>query len=98
MREITKIDHAFGDAGNGKLALGVEASDLVVEGSVTYKIPLSKVVDPVMNVVDGLIDKLEQLIPGDQKAMAEAAKADARAALVKVFSESAPEVAAPAAE
>lgn len=95
MREITKIDHSFGEQGSAKLALGVEASDLVLTGSASYKIPLAKVVDPVMNVVDGLIDKLEQLIPGDQSAMAAEAKADARAALVKVLSESA---AAPVAE
>lgn len=74
-----------GDGAKAAGAIGVEGDQLKASVAVTF--PLAKVIEPVGTVIDQLVDKLEALIPGDQKAMAAQAKADARAAIVKALSE-----------
>lgn len=88
MKVLAKFEQPIGaDGGKAGGALGVEGDQLKVEISATY--PLAKVIDPVMGVVDDMVDKLEKLIPGDQLAMAAQIKLDARAAIVKALSEQA---------
>lgn len=91
MKELASFEQGIGGDG-GKLQgkLGVEGADLTAQINVKY--PIEKVVEPVLKVVDGLVDKLEALIPGDQKKRAEQAKLDARAAIVKAITET-PQVA-----
>jgi len=86
MKELVKFEKEVG--GDGAKAAGV----IKVEGdqlkaTVEIGMPLSKVVEPVMTQFDKLVDKLEALIPGDQKAMAATLKAEAREELVKLLSE-----------
>lgn len=89
MKQIVGIDQEIGgDGAKLNAQLGVEASNLKLELSVTY--PLEQVLTPVNTVIDNLIDKVEALIPGDQKALAEGLKTDAKAQLVKLLSEQAP--------
>ena len=86
MKQLAQVEQAVGGDGaklNG--ALGIDQSDIVAQVEVRY--PIAKVIDPVMEIVDKLVDKLEAVIPGDQKGMAMQAKADARAAIVKALSE-----------
>lgn len=86
MREIASFEQGIGgDGGKVQGKLGVEGSDLTAQVNVKY--PIAKIIDPVMGVVDGLVDKLEAVIPGDQKAMAAQAKLDAREAIIKALSE-----------
>jgi hypothetical protein len=94
MKKIVGYDHEFGGENadvkgvvGGQLA--VEGSDLVAEVSVKAKMPLAKIVDPAMRVVDSLIDKVDAWIPGDQKELAAKFKAEARDELVKALSEQA---------
>lgn len=82
------INHEASLGGEGAkfgVKVGVEEEFIKLDASVSY--PIAKVVEPVMGVVDTLVDKLEKLIPGDQTAMAAQAKIDARAAIVKALSE-----------
>jgi len=86
MKEIVSVDKAVGDDGlKVQAALGVDKSDLVAQ--VEARFPIAQVIDPAMKVVDGLVDKIEALIPGDQKALAAKLKAEARVELVELLSE-----------
>lgn len=94
MKELVSFEQALGGDGaklHGKV--GVVSTDLTVQVAVAY--PVEKIIEPAMKVIDGLVDKLEALIPGDQKSMAASAKADARAAILKALTG---EDAQPAAE
>lgn len=84
----TIVEHAADLGGQGAKAtfkLGVEGANLKAEVSALY--PIEKIVDKAMPVIDGLVDKIEQLIPGDQTKYAAELKADAKAQLVKLLSE-----------
>lgn len=86
MKELFKFDQEIGDSGlkvGG--ALGVNASDLSI--NIALKYPLEKVLEPVLKVVDAAFDKIEDLIPGDQKAIALGLKEGARKEIVKLLSE-----------
>lgn len=86
MKELVSFEQALGGDGaklSGKV--GTESSDLTVQIAVKY--PVEKIVEPALKVIDSLVDKLEALIPGDQKAMATAAKADAREAILKALTD-----------
>lgn len=86
MKQLASIEKEIGaDGGKIKGSVGVNGDQLELSGTVSY--PISKIVEPVMGVVDSVIDKLEKLIPGDQSAMAAALKAEARADVVKALSE-----------
>lgn len=86
MKSLAKFEQKIGgDGAELKGNVGIDASDVVAQVEIRY--PLAKVIDPVMGVVDGLVDKLEKLIPGDQTGLAAQAKIDARAAIVKALSE-----------
>lgn len=96
MKELVSFEQAIGgDGAKLKGQLGTEAADLKLQVAVSY--PVEKILEPALKVIDGLVDKLEALIPGDQKAMAASAKADARAAILKALTgeEKAPELPAP---
>lgn len=71
-----------GDGGKLVAAGGVDQNDLVLDAQVRY--PFEKIAAPALQVVDSIIDKVEQWIPGDQKAMAEQFKADARKQLLEL--------------
>lgn len=86
MKDIVSFEQGIGgDGATLKGSLGVEGETLSAQVQVSF--PIEKIVEPAMKVVDDLVDRLEKLIPGDQTAMAASAKADARAALLKAFSE-----------
>lgn len=86
MKIIVGFDQAVGgDGAKVKGSLGIDGSDLALDMKAVY--PLDKLVDPAMKAVDALIDKVEEWIPGDQKAMAESLKVEFRADLVKYLSE-----------
>lgn len=78
----TIYEHSLGGDG-GKAGAYIEGTDLAIKA--TY--PLAKVLDPVNKVVDSVIDKLEQWIPGDQKELADKLKLEAHAELVQLLSE-----------
>lgn len=89
MKEFVKFEKEIGgDGAKVEGVLGVEQSTLKLAVSASY--PIAKIVDPVMVAFDQLVDKLEQLIPGDQTVLAAQAKAEARTAVVKALSEVTP--------
>ena len=86
MKQIVGIDQEVGgDGAKVKAGVGVEGDQPKIEVAATY--PLEKVVDPAMKVIGTLVDKIEQFIPGDQKALAETLKKEAKDELVKLLSE-----------
>lgn len=85
MKEFTSINKPLGADGNFKAALGLEGQMLTAKIEVGY--PVAKLAEPILKAGDDLVDKIEALIPGDQKAMATAAKADFRAAVMKLITE-----------
>ena len=87
MKTLGKFEQDIVDGGKAKAELGVAGEMLELNIGVQY--PIAKLIEPAMGVVDSLVDKLEALIPGDQKEMAAKAKAEAREQLVKAFSEQA---------
>jgi hypothetical protein len=75
-------EHAIGGDG-AVIGLYIEGDKLVEK--VSY--PLAKVLTPVNSLIGIGVDKLEALIPGDQKDLAEKLKAQANEQLVKLLSE-----------
>lgn len=59
---------------------GAKAGLYIDKDSLSIKIsyPTQKVVEPLTKVIDNLVDKIEQFIPGDQTGMAEKLKQEAR--------------------
>lgn len=53
--------------------------------SLSIKYPTVKLVEPIAQLADKAIDKVDALIPGDQTAEATAAKAKLREELAKLF-------------
>lgn len=86
MKELIGHEQAVG-ADGAKVAakVGVEGVNLKAELAVVY--PIEKVISPAIQVINDMVDKLEQVIPGDQKAFAEQLKADAKEQLVKLLAE-----------
>lgn len=84
----------LGEHGEAEAKLGVNGENLRVEVSATahYEKPISEIAEPILKVADSFVDKIEALIPGDQKAMAAAAKADFRKAVVDGLKGLAPEI------
>lgn len=83
-KKIVGFDKDLGSDGakvNG--ALGIDGENLVANVAVTY--PLAKVIEPVMKGVDNLVDKLEALIPGDQKGLAAKLKQEAREEILELI-------------
>ncbi len=85
MKKLVGFENDLGGEGKVAGAVGVEGADLVADVRVTY--PIAKVAEPAFKVIDGVIDKLEQWIPGDQKMLAATLKAEAREELVKLLAE-----------
>jgi hypothetical protein len=85
MKELVKFEQKIGgDGGKVGGALGVDGSDFVAQ--VQARFPMAAALEPAFKVVDGLVDKIEQWIPGDQKAMAAVLKAEALEQLLKLLS------------
>lgn len=83
-KEIVSYQKTLGgDGATVEGALGIEGENLRAE--IAFEYPVAKVVEPVMKVVDGLVDKIEQWIPGDQKALAEKLKDEARKELMDLI-------------
>lgn len=85
MKELGKFEQELVDGGKAKAAIGVEGVMLSAQISVQY--PIAKIVEPALAAVDTLVDKLEALIPGDQKALAAKAKQEARDLIVASLAE-----------
>jgi len=84
MKDIVGKDFEIGaDGGQGHAALVVEDGMLKIKGEAGY--PVQKIVAPLALLVDKFLDKVEQLLPGDQKALAEKLKAEAHEELGKLF-------------
>lgn len=68
---------------------GAAAELLIGEGKLAVQVsyPLEKIVEPLTSVVDKVVDKLEQFIPGDQTGLAAQIKADARKELAELLAE-----------
>lgn len=87
MKKIVGFENKIG--GDGAMVAGelaVDGANLAAVVKIVY--PIEKVAEPAFKVIDELVDKVEKLIPGDQTALAAGLKADARAALIKLLSES----------
>ena len=78
----TIVQTPLGSAGSASVAVGVKGDNIRLEAAVAVEKPISEVVNPLAEKVDGFIDQIEQWIPGDQKAMAIAFKAEFRTAAV----------------
>lgn len=76
----TIIEKGFGGDG-ATTGLYVEGQALVAK--VSY--PLSEALEPLYSVIDKAIDKVEQLIPGDQTGIAAKLKAEAREELTQLL-------------
>lgn len=68
---------------------GAAAELLIGEGKLAVQVsyPLEKIIEPLTSVVDKVVDKLEQFIPGDQTGLASQIKADARKELAELLAE-----------
>lgn len=75
-------EHAIGGDG-AMVGLYIEGGMLVEK----FAYPLDKVLSPVKDLIGRGVDKLEVLIPGDQKELAEKLKKEAFDNLVKLLSE-----------
>lgn len=87
MKTIAEYNHQIGEQGQAVAIAAIDKSDLVVRVQMEFRQPVAPIVDKVMGPVDALIDKLEALIPGDQKAIATAGKAEIREQVLKILSE-----------
>jgi hypothetical protein len=86
MKQLIGWDHAIGSDGKIGGGLGVDGSDFALAVSVKY--PIAKVIEPATKALDGLLSKLEALIPGDwDKALIEKVKVEYKEELVKLLSE-----------
>ena len=87
MKEIVKFEQEVG--GDGAVAmgiLGVEASSLKFQVSVTY--PLQKLAEPVNKAIDSAFDMVKDTIPGNwEDAMVDGFKAKIKEELIKLLSE-----------
>lgn len=91
MKSIVSFDQAVGGDGlKVQGGLGVEGTDLVAQVKAVF--PIAQVIEPAMKVLDGMVDKIEQIIPGDQKGIAAGLKADAREQLMKLVAAQAKDV------
>lgn len=68
---------------------GAAAELLIGDGKLAVQVsyPLEKIIEPLTSVVDKVVDKLEQFIPGDQTGLAAQIKADARKELAELLAE-----------
>lgn len=98
MKQLASYSQQLGERGSAQGAVGVDGSDLVAKVSVEYRHPIDDLVKRVQGPADALIDKIEQWIPGDQKAEADRLKAEFRAQVVKAISEPAEQPAQPVVE
>jgi hypothetical protein len=78
MKELIK-KQIGGDGAS--VAVTVDEANLNLQ--VSY--PLAKLVEPVAELLDKAIDKVEALIPGDQKGTAQDLKAEVREQLAKLL-------------
>lgn len=68
---------------------GAAAELLVGEGKLAIQVsyPLEKIIEPLTSIVDKVVDKLEQFIPGDQTGLAQDLKNSARKELAELLAE-----------
>lgn len=86
MKELIGYHKDLGESG-GKVSgvVGVSADHFKLELSAEY--PIEKLIEPATKAADSLIDKLEAVIPGDQKAFFGKLKAEYKEELIKFLSE-----------
>jgi hypothetical protein len=53
--------------------------------SIQVRYPIAKVVEPIAKIADKAIDKLDEWIPGDQKAIADKLKAEIREEIAELL-------------
>lgn len=90
MKKLVGYEHDFGGGdvkGKASAQVAIDATDIVMEIAATGRVPVEKIAKPAFDVIDNLVDKIEQWIPGDQKAMAAELKKDARELLLKLIAE-----------
>jgi hypothetical protein len=86
MKEFFKVEQELGAEGKVSAALGAEDQHFKVELSASY--PIAKVVEPATKALDGALDKLEQLIPGDwDKAIIADVKREYKEKLVELLTQ-----------
>lgn len=85
MKDLGKFEQDIVDGGKAEASLGIDGEMLSAQIAIKY--PIAKIVEPALKAVDSLVDQLEDLIPGDQKAIAQKAKAEARASIVAALAE-----------
>ncbi len=78
MKELIKKE-----IGGDGAAVAVTVDEKNLNLQVSY--PLEKLVEPVAKVLDKAVDKLEQFIPGDQKAIAENLKKEIREEIAQLL-------------
>lgn len=84
MKDVVKFDKAIGTDGlKAAGGVGIDGTDFV--GHTEIRFPIVKAIDPLMKVVDNLVDKVEKLIPGDQTALAAKLKLEARDEIAKLI-------------
>jgi hypothetical protein len=68
---------------------GAKAELLIGEGKLAVQVsyPLEKIIEPLTSVVDKVVDKLEQFIPGDQTGLAADIKKQAREELAQLLAD-----------
>lgn len=68
---------------------GAAAELLIGEGKLAIQVsyPLEKIIEPLTSIVDKVVDKLEQFIPGDQTGLAADIKKQAREELAELLAE-----------
>lgn len=88
MKDLVKFEKEIGgDGAKASGSLSVDAS--VIQASVVVSYPIAKVVEPILKAGDQLVDKLEALIPGDQKLVAAQLKQELREEVMKLIQEQA---------
>lgn len=87
MKDLIAFEQEIGgDGAKAKGSLGVDADQLKLQLAVSY--PIAKVIEPATSALDGLLEKVKALIPGDwDNVMIDKFKDEYKKELVKLLSE-----------
>lgn len=85
MKPLAEVKKEFGTNAEVSASIGVEGEDLVIQAAGKFKKPIAEIVEPITKAANDFVDKIEALIPGDQKVLAETAKTELREVIVKAI-------------